>query len=264
MVLTTSLRAVVGLAALAAAPHLGAGQTCPAGREEADLGFSGIDCVQCTLHEREGSPHWIDFGAEPTLRQIRAGGPADGKLQDGDVLVAVDGYPITTAAGGHRFSQPEIGKPVRLTVRRGVREVTVDIVAMARCRDEPEPPAPPAAPARPVAPAPPAPPAPPRGWLGFGVQCSFCTAQTQADGTLFWEFTAYPAIMAIDSTGPAARADLRPGDTVRAIDGYGLLTAEGGRRFGAIRPGVRVRLTVQRNGVERVVELTAARRGRAP
>jgi S1-C subfamily serine protease len=247
---------LLSVAALAAAPPLLAAQQCPAERREADLGFSGIDCVQCTLHMRGKRVGWMEFGAEPVIRHIRARGPGEGKLRDGDVVVAVNGHPITTEVGERLFADPEIGKPLRLTIRRGGREREVEIVPIVRCTEEPEEAVDTASISLLGAVE--------RGWLGFGVACSWCAFQTQPDGREVWEFKDYPGAVAIDSMGPAARAGLRPGDTLLAIDGFGLLTSEGGRRLGAIRPGDVVRLTVQRNGTQRVIVLTAVSRRREP
>jgi hypothetical protein len=44
------------------------------------------------------------------------------------------------------------------------------------------------------------------------------------------------------------------------IDGVALTTPEGGRRFGAVRPGETVRLTYTRDGTTNTVELAAERR----
>jgi S1-C subfamily serine protease len=253
MVLKSFRVAAWGLATtLAVAPLALAAQQCPAERREPDLGFSGIDCVQCTLHMRGNKIGWMEFGAEPVLRHIRTGGPAAGKLQEADVVVAVAGLPITAEAGGRLFANPDIGKPLRLTVRRGGRELEVEIVPALRCAAGAEEPG-----RRPSAPSPAA-RARERGRLGFALACR-CIVQTDPDGGELWEFKDYPEVVAIDSTGPAALAGLLPGDTLQAIDGFGLLTAEGGRRFGAIRPGDTVRLTALRRGLRRVMELTAAR-----
>jgi S1-C subfamily serine protease len=253
MVLTPKRVVVAALAAVVAAvPPCGAAQQCPVERREADLGFSGIDCTQCTLHMQGEKVGWMEFGAEPEIRHIRIGGPADGKLRDRDVVVAVDGHPITTETGGRLFANPDTGKPVRLTIRREARELEVEIVPGVHCTEEHAKAVDTATVSQPVPGG--------RGWLGFGVECSWCAVQTQADGSAVWQFQDYPGVVAIDSTGPAVRAGLRPGDTLRAIDGFGLLTTEGGRRFGGIRPGDAVRLTVRRNGVERLIVVTAAAR----
>jgi S1-C subfamily serine protease len=253
---STGVRTALVLSVLVGlAPNLAA-QGCKSGRGEPDLGVGGMDCLLCTLHvgtaaEPQG---WIAFGAEPTLRLIRAGGPADGVLRDGDVLVAVDGMLITTEAGSRRFAAPATGKPLRLTVRRTGRELTVAVIPAAGCAPSPG--------SSQTAPA--APPQPTlraaRGWLGIGLRCSWCSSQEQPDGALAWSFEGFPEVVAVDDAGPAGPAGLRPGDLLRAIDGVSLLTAEGGRRFGAVRPGDRVTLTFERQGVRRTVAVTAAQR----
>jgi predicted metalloprotease with PDZ domain len=48
--------------------------------------------------------------------------------------------------------------------------------------------------------------------------------------------------------GPADIAGLRTGDRITHIDGASILASEGARRFGAVKPGQRVRITVTRGG----------------
>ena len=142
----------------------------------------------------------------------------------------------------------------------------------------PQPPEPAETP--PPAPAPPAPEATletpgvasmitPRGWFGFGFQCGDCWARTAtAESAAVWRFATRPRVYSVDLGGPAARAGLRRGDVIMQIDGFSILSPEGGRRFGAIRPGQTVRWTVQRDGSLRYVMARAAerpgRRERAP
>jgi PDZ domain-containing protein len=60
--------------------------------------------------------------------EVGAGAPADGKLEEGDVIVAVDGEPIRTLdelSDGIGRRKP--GEPVRLTARRDGRTVTVTV-----------------------------------------------------------------------------------------------------------------------------------------
>lgn len=263
MVLTTkALRAGVALGLLAGSASGLAAQRCPSGRIVPDLGIAEFDCLACTLHGVTPAfpDGWIEFGAEPTLRQIRPGGPADGKIVDGDVLVAVEGMPITVEAAGQRFAAPPIGRPLRVTVRRAGRELTVTVVPAAHCaaaqerEDAPkETPRPPGRPSDGVA---------HRGWLGIGISC-WCISQDQPDGTVVWSFHQLPEVVAIDAAGPARATGLRPGDLIRGIDGVVLTTPEGGRRFGAVRPGDRVRITYERDGVEHTVTVIAARRNRS-
>ena len=48
--------------------------------------------------------------------------------------------------------------------------------------------------------------------------------------------------------GPAGRAGSLAGDRITEIDGVSILTPRGARKFGAVRPGQTVRVTVIRNG----------------
>ena len=59
------------------------------------LGYSGLECncdftyLKEDMGEGQFSYH---FRAEPVILGAKAGGPADGKLRDGDVVTAIDGY----------------------------------------------------------------------------------------------------------------------------------------------------------------------------
>jgi hypothetical protein len=100
----------------------------PCATNQTDLGFDNIVCQSCTVNGKHvaGEPD-IEFATEPTIMGIRKGGPADGKLEERDVLVAIDGQLITTRAAAIRYSWLTVGTPVRLTVRRGgvVKDVNV-------------------------------------------------------------------------------------------------------------------------------------------
>ncbi len=152
------------------------------------LGILEVSC-DCTFDSRNGT--WT-FRGEPEIRAVAPGGPSAGRLRPGDIVVAVDGIPITTRAAGTRLSRYTT-TPLTLRVRRGNREIEVRITPEEPC----QPPVPPrpasAAPPRavsaprlpgagtpPVTPQPPsavrAPPAPPTsgGWFGFGISCTNC------------------------------------------------------------------------------------------
>jgi hypothetical protein len=123
--LLAGLVCALGVAAPAAA------QTCRDGTA-AWLGVTSLAC-NCTNATADGGG-W-QFRSEPEVRGVDLGGPAAGLLRTGDVVVAVDGFPITTAEGGRRFSAAAAA--VRLTVRRGDRLVEVEIPAVAVCRGDP-------------------------------------------------------------------------------------------------------------------------------
>jgi hypothetical protein len=104
----------------------------------------------------------------------------------------------------------------------------------------PEPPEPPVVPASPAS---------PRGWFGFSIRCSDCGwSRTGDEPYPRWESTTHPEVTRVAPDGPAAAAGIRSGDLVTHVDGISILTPEGGRRFGALQPGQRVRLGLLRNG----------------
>jgi hypothetical protein len=89
----------------------------------------------------------------------------------------------------------------------------------------------------------------PRGWNGFGLTCRDCGSLPDEPGERpAWEFGTQPEIYFVDPESPAARAGFQIGDVLTHIDGVSLLTPDGGRRFGAIAPGQKVRWTYRRGG----------------
>jgi hypothetical protein len=156
---------MLATALLAGLPALAAAQgTCERGRGVIvpDLGFDDVSCTQCTIEYSPGHNHYR-FWSEPRLGGIHGSG--QGRLREGDRLVAVDGRLITTPQAGERLANIRRGERVRLTVRRGNGTQEVEVVAGQRCLrapDAPLPPEAPMAPMPPMAPATPRPPAPPR------------------------------------------------------------------------------------------------------
>ncbi len=105
----------------------------------------------------------------------------------------------------------------------------------------------------------------PRGWFGFGFQCGECGFRSgSADSVAVWEFGSHPRVYSVDLGSPAARAGIRRGDVITQIDGISILNPDGGRRFGAIRPGQSVKWTVMREGAIRHVIARAAERPGRP
>lgn len=112
-------------------------------------------------------------------------------------------------------------------------------------------------PATPVAPAMPAVPAVPRGWFGFSIRCNGCGWVLSEPGRApVWESEEPPELAMVAAESPAGRAGLRSGDRLTHIDGISIMTREGARRFGRVKPGQRVRLTVQRGNTTLTRELT--------
>lgn len=204
---------IAGMLALLAGPaRAGAQQitgstNCASGWST--LGAIGVEefSCDCTLNRKPGAVSW-QFRAEPVVKRVTDGGPSDGKLREGDVIVAVDGLLITTRAGGERIANLEPGQPVTITVRRNGRETAYRIVPGEQCDSDDlavtaQPPVPPAAIAGPTPPvsgtpsarsmarvptsraatppsvAPPAlnapPPPPAAAWFGFGISCHNCS-----------------------------------------------------------------------------------------
>ena len=237
--------ATVGIAAALASPALAPAQEVSAGCTgplEADLGYSSMTFSQGrTFMGRD----LIEFGTEPVLSGIDPAGPGAGRLEEGDALVAVDGHLITTRAGALRFAAIRPGRPVLLTVRRGGRNIDVRIVPGGRCLPTP--------PEVPELPGPPHISAGGSGLLGVALSCN-CSLEQDASGAERWSFREPPRVEAIGPGGAAKRAGLRPGDLIERIDGVPVTSPDGGRRFGALRPGQRVRLGILRGA--RHLEMT--------
>jgi len=90
-----------------------------------------------------------------------------------------------------------------------------------------------------------------RGWLGVSVQ----------DVAASSGHTAGVAIAAVDRSGPAARAGLRLGDLVYAMNGDRVDSSRGLiRTVAALAPGKLVRLSVVRQGREMEIPVTVGRR----
>ena len=68
-----------------------------------------------------------------TVTAVREDGDAQGKIDVGDVLLAVNGHPATTAKDWHTLHQRfiempgDVGKPVVLTIRRDGREQDIEV-----------------------------------------------------------------------------------------------------------------------------------------
>ena len=226
------------------------------------LGIKGLACGPCTQTRRDGRWIWR-FDAEPEVLEIQEDGPAAGKLEAGDEIVSVNGLLITSAEGGDRWSNVEPGETVTLVVRREGRERTVGIQAGSHCEKRsfsvphdvdvavqriehgehrditlikilPE------------------------GWFGFSFSCN-CMAHVSEEETT-WEFEDAPKIIAVAENSPAASAGLETGDLIVAADGHPVTENEGARRLTTVLPGETVQLTIERNGREITVEITAADR----
>jgi membrane-associated protease RseP (regulator of RpoE activity) len=175
-------------------------------------------------------------------------------------------YPPTTPqpATPPAMVAPAPRGAARATPPRGVAEVWAGVAAGAPAArvSVTAPPSPVATPRAPL--TPPVVPGEyaPRGWFGFSIRCNGCGwAVTGRPGASpVWESEDAPELSMVEAESPAGRAGLRTGDRITHIDGLSILTRAGAERFGAVRPGQRVRLTVLRNGSSITRELTLARR----
>ncbi|NOT34127.1 MAG: PDZ domain-containing protein [Candidatus Eisenbacteria bacterium] len=98
-----------------------------------------------------------------------------------------------------------------------------------------------------------------RGWFGVGLDCGECGLAIQ-DSLIVWRTREYPVIYSVDPEGPAMQAGLQRGDRLFKIDGLSLVTPEGQKHFGGVKPGQTVRWTYVRDGQQRVARSTARRR----
>ncbi len=93
--------------------------------------FAGMEFA--TLSERLGSY----FGVKSGVLVVRAG-PADGpwKLQDGDVILSIDGRTPTSAAHAGRILRSYTpGEKVKLRVQRDRRAQDIEVAATGGVRD---------------------------------------------------------------------------------------------------------------------------------
>ena len=76
----------------------------------------------------------FSFSTEPWMRAIDPSGPAAGLLQEGDVLVAVNGYLITTPVGTAELAHLDASTEAVLTIRRSSRLEEVRVRPRSTCR----------------------------------------------------------------------------------------------------------------------------------
>jgi hypothetical protein len=256
------LRRTLGL--LGATSALGAqtGAACGANqRTVADYGFSSLECVNCEINNN--APTWIVFHAPARLRDIRTGGPAQGKLAEGDSLLGVNGMDITTPIASERYSRAIPGDTVELTVKRDKSLLRVAIVAGAKCISGADPnrrrgetamygglvraAASGGAGTSVTDPR-------HRGWIGIGI-ASPVRPDSIDPLTLFRPFRQSPRVAIVAPDSPAARAGVEVGDVVVAVDGASVLATDGSAKFRNPAPGVAMSLTIVRRGEQRTLTI---------
>jgi C-terminal processing protease CtpA/Prc len=241
-----------------------AGQgVCSRDRAYGDVGIGLFQCVgaDCLIAGRNSSEAAHLFLVEPRLWKLRP--PAKAQLAEGDVLVAVDGTPVTTRRAGLRLAQLRPGDHVRLRIRRGSQTVEIALLAEASC----------VRPSVQLTSSPGDPdviaqrnlarsqvtaggtPQPVSGALGFVVQ----EDSRASSGVL-------PVVISVRPGSAAAMAGLTVGDTIVAVYGQPMSTLLGRQLFYAvvIEP---LRVTVRRAGGRDtliVVSRTGAKSPRSP
>ena len=191
-----------------------------------------------------------DFPAPPALPALPAI-PALPSIAALPAIPAAPAIPATPTPGAVVWGAsraPRAGRPAVITSSPGWAPIA---------------PLPAIPPVPALAPVPPVPPVPelvsPAGWYGFSIRCNECGwSQGRSDDSPVWESSSPPELSMVAKDGPAGRAGLLAGDRLTAIDGVSILTPRGGRKFGAVRPGQTVRVTVLRNGKTLTRELTLA------
>src|SRR5215831_13922749 len=117
------------IVALALAPIelLAQNSACANGRMAPYFGWDVTECNNCVIR---GS--YFEYLQEPVISSIRSDGPAAGRLREHDLLVAVDGFAITTPEAWHRLRDVKPGEEVRFTASNG--GVTRDETIRVSCR----------------------------------------------------------------------------------------------------------------------------------
>lgn len=239
-----SARALLVLA-LAVPAGLEAQATC-GDRAWSSIGVGAYHCPgrTCAFTAPHGTgPAAFAFSSEPWLRAIDPTGPAVGRIEEGDVLVAVNGLLITTSAGGAALARLDANREAELALRRAGRLVEVRVRPRASCRE-------PlilignamvaagdtrsgalrgSADADPIidftAPQQLSETAFDAG-LGMTLRCPGCAVRARGDETR-WAVTSFPIVGYVAPGGVAEEAGLAPGDEIRRIDGRDVRDPDG-------------------------------------
>ncbi len=218
------------------------------------------------------NPRAFYFTVEPHLWSVDPDGPAAGRVEDGDVLVAVNGDPITSAAGSLHLTQMEAGRPLTLTLRRDEHLIETTVPPVSSCE-------------RYTASA--GPSERPHSLDGLtnayqrttsyraaadeqGSITSSSTLQVvfvgskemevDSTGEVVWRFREPPTVVRVDEGGPGYRAGLRAGDRITAVNGIPVTRPEGSAALVTAGHGRSTSLTVQRGAEKRSVDIRVPER----
>lgn len=254
---------------------------CPRPRSTtATIGVGMYGCYggNCVLFDSTGGVPSHTFTVEPRLLHVKPGGPADGKLRDGDALVAVNGALITTSEAGRTLANPIAGRAIRFRVRRSAAVIETEVTPAAGCEDltisiadgpdEAES----VARARQVlngttdisgfvrAATPEEVPVD----FGMSLDCIDCGWRVPFfGGPLQWHSASHPRVAAVEPAGPAAQGGVRVGDVLESIDGASFAGADASPTWAAMRPDQPATLRLRRGGTAVRVIVTPRRPRRA-
>lgn len=255
-----ALFVILTLAVAGAGPLLGQ-RRCDAGdAPRGDLGI--IINADATVSARPTADRPWRFRSPIEVARVHPGGPAEGVLEVGDLITAIDGLRLTDAAGASRLASIAPGSRASLSITRGSDRLTRSLITGWVCPGDPgaigsyapRAIASPDSSRRQAAgvPVPSLPDLESTGWLGLALACTGCGwAREAGDDAPYWESTEPPVIHALARGGPAAQAGLRIGDTLTHVGEHRVTSRAGGRSLGAVQPGAAVQLTIRRAGFAR-------------
>jgi C-terminal processing protease CtpA/Prc len=221
-----------------------------------DIGITRLVCRGgfCTVNERAAAGSYTHvFSSEPEIAGLASDGPGAVSLREGDLLVAIDGAPITTADGGRRLANMAIGVPTRFAVRRNGRTVDAVIIPVAGCSMPTLTVYGGRAAAAPQSITPP---------VEFGMQldCGDCGWRNE-HGRRVWRASDFPRVVSVEAGGPAERAGIRRDDVLLRVGDYAIIDSRAGDLLGSLPPGGSVTIQIVRGGEKMNVTLAARRAG---
>jgi PDZ domain-containing protein len=110
---------------------------CPENRPRTGtIGIARFECVgrSCTVGVvADDGSYSHSFAVEPRVGALNKAVEPARLLQVGDVVLAINGIPITTSEGGRRIANLEVGETVSLLIRRDGDEIDVKLVPVLGC-----------------------------------------------------------------------------------------------------------------------------------
>lgn len=132
------LRRLVPLAFVLALPPALAAQAplvcAPGSPVVGDLGIEYLLCTgrgSCSVNLRPDRGYQLPAGMRIQGQPQEA--PSRDRLHEGDILLAIDGVPITTREGGMRLANLAPGRAVQLRVRRAGKERNLTVLPKPVC-----------------------------------------------------------------------------------------------------------------------------------